>query len=226
MRLGSDPSKKLSFSYYHGTQLGDIVWGHFFWMDIRYRPIPNLGLTSRIDYSHRNYALQYVGQQSIETGERIYLMGRMQQDVAGLTLRADYSITPNLSLQFYGNPYISSGKYTEFKRMTNTMASDYDDRFVLLNPTFDTERNLYSVTNDEGRDFTFRNPDFSFREFRFNLVFRWEYRPNSKLYLVWSQDRSGREAVHTPSLGQNMNEMFRNHPHNVFMLKFTYWISA
>lgn len=44
---------------------------------------------------------------------------------------------------------------------------------------------------DGTAELSFRNPDFNVRTFRSNLVLRWEYRPGSTLFVVWSQDRSG-----------------------------------
>ena len=51
------------------------------------------------------------------------------------------------------------------------------------------EVNAYRV-NEGGATYAFGNPDFDFREFRSNLVARWEFKPGSSLYVVWSQDRT------------------------------------
>ena len=226
--LWTDESKKVSARLYHGTVLSDTRYAHFAWTEVNYRPIPNLGLSGRINYTYWNRGLEYVGQQTLETGEKIYLMSAIRQDVAGFTFRADYSITPDLSIQFYGNPFASWGKYSDFKRATNTMDRKYENRFVMLDNdvlNYDQENNRYSVSETNGYQYSFNNPDFSFREFRFNFVVRWEYRPNSKLYLVWSQDRSGSDAAYTSSLNKNVRELFQYYPNNVLMLKFSYWFS-
>ena len=226
--LWSDESKKVSMRIYHGTVLGNKRYAHFAGAEVNYRPIPNLGLTGRLNYTYWRKGLEYVGQQTIESGEKIYLMSSLRQDVTGFTFRADYSITPDLSIQFYGNPFISYGKYSEFKRATNTMDRKYENRFVMLHDnvlSYNPENNRYSVAETNGNQYTFNNPDFSFREFRFNLVVRWEYRPNSTIYLVWSQDRSGADAIHTSSFNQNVRELFNYYPNNVFMLKLSYWFS-
>ena len=39
--------------------------------------------------------------------------------------------------------------------------------------------------------FTIPYEDFNVRSWRSNLVFRWEYRSGSTLYLVWQQNREG-----------------------------------
>ena len=223
--LASDESRKVSGQIYHGTMLGNKRYAHFARAEVNYRPVPNLGLMGRINYTYRKMGLEYAGQQTVESGDKIYLMSAIRQDVAGFTFRADYSITPDLSIQFYGNPFISFGKYTDFKRATNTMDSKYENRFVLLDTNYDAETNQYSVTETNGNQYSFGNPDFSFREFRFNLVVRWEYRPNSTIYVVWSQDRSGADAAYTSSFNQNARELFQYYPNNVFMVKLNYWFS-
>jgi hypothetical protein len=55
------------------------------------------------------------------------------------------------------------------------------------------------------------------------LVIRWEYRPGSTLYLVWSQ---GRTDLFSDDInfttGSGLRDLFRLHPQDVFLLKFTY----
>ena len=228
MMIDTDESKKVSARAYHGTVLSDKRYAHFAWAEVNYRPIPNLGLSGRLNYTYWKKGLEYAGQLTVGAGERIYLMSALRQDVAGFTFRADYSIIPDLSVQFYGNPFISFGKYTQFKRATHTMDKKYENRFVLLDNdvlTYDPANNEYSVTETNGHSYSFGNPDFSFREFRFNLVIRWEYRPNSTIYLVWSQDRSGSYPGYNSSYNQNMKELFQYYPDNVFMIKLNYWFS-
>ncbi len=226
--LWTDESKKVFVKFYHGTVLGSQRYAHFAWIEANYRPIPNLGLMGKVDYTYWKKGLEYAGQQDLDAGGKVYLMSALRQDVVGFTFRVDYSITPDLSLQFYGNPFMSSGRYTEFKRATNTMDKKYENRFDLLGDdvlTYNAGDNKYSVVESNGDQYSFSNPDFSFREFRFNLVVRWEYRPNSTIYLVWAQDRSGSSSEYVSSFNQNTKELFRYYPNNVFMVKLNYWFA-
>jgi hypothetical protein len=69
---------------------------------------------------------------------------------------------------------------------------------------FRPDANTYEVTEAAGGStYSFPNPDFGFREFRSNLVTRWEWKPGSSLYLVWSQGRTGFASSWDPSLGSN-----------------------
>lgn len=227
MSAGTDQSKNLYFKCYHGTMLGDARYAQFAWFETNYRPIPNLGLSARVDYSYRNLGLEYAATPEVESAGKIYLMSALKQDILGLTLRMDYSLTPDLSLQFYGNPFISSGKYTDFKKATSTMDKKYEKRFIRLGEAavYDATANNYTVSEANGDSYTFDNPDFSFRECRFNLVARWEYRPNSIIYLVWGQERSGNENEYASSVIHNTKSLFSYYPGNVFMLKLNYWFS-
>jgi hypothetical protein len=232
LMVQTDNSKKLSANLYHGTVLGDIRYAQFYFAQLNYRPIPNLSLSARLEGSHWNKQLEYVAslKANSHTGDKpVYVMGALRQETNFLTLRLDYSLTPELSIQFYGNPFISTGKYTDFKRATNTMDKKYENRFYAIQPAelaYDAGDNTFTVNETStGHSYSFDNPDFSFREFRFNLVARWEYKPNSILYLVWAQDRSGRASEHIPSFSQNTRALFNYYPGNVLMVKLNYWFS-
>ena len=88
---------------------------------------------------------------------------------------------------------------------------------TLIDDTYTVDENLNGTSN-----FSFGNPDFSFVQFRSNLVLRWEYIPGSEVFLVWSQDvsQSGNPLDGLlPSLGDNI---FGQTPQNIFLLKATY----
>jgi len=74
-------------------------------------------------------------------------------------------------------------------------------------------------------DYSFRNPDFNFNQFRSNLVFRWEYKPGSQIFLVWSNERTdwlnpGNEPLHSAA-----GRLSNTAPNNIFLIKFNYWFS-
>lgn len=226
--IGSDQSEKLWLKAYHGTVLGSRRYAQFAWLEVNYRPIPNMGLSARLNYTYWNKGLEYAGRQDLPAGGKVYLMSSFEQHTAALTLRMDYSLTPGLSVQFYGNPFLSSGRYTEFKRAAATMDKTYGNRFRLLGGdvlSYRASDNTYVVSETNGGRYEFANPDFSFREFRFNLVARWEYRPNSVVYLVWSQSRSGSSGEYISSFGQNTKALFAYSPDNALALKINYWFS-
>ena len=126
----------------------------------------------------------------IDTDAANYLFARIEQTTVGLTARMDYAFTPNLSLQVYAQPFVGSGSYRDFKRVIDPRAERYADRFEALGVR--PEDNRYPA-DLAGSRVSFRNPDFNFKQFRSNMVLRWEYLPGSVLFLVWSQGRDHSE---------------------------------
>src|SRR5437660_3055452 len=75
--------------------------------------------------------------------------------------------------------------------------------------------------------FTFQDPDFRTRSVKVNAVLRWEYRPGSTLFVVWTQSRSG-SWPYDASFDLNRDfqrELFLDRPTNVLLVKFNYWLS-
>jgi hypothetical protein len=63
------------------------------------------------------------------------------------------------------------------------------------------------------------------KSLRGNAVFRWEYRPGSSLYLVWTQERSGYNDTGEFRMKQDFQELGDLNPNNVFLVKVTYYIN-
>jgi hypothetical protein len=115
------------------------------------------------------------------------------------------------------------GKYDRFSRVAESAAKPVEQRLEVLDVNYDPETDSYSYIHDS-RDFSFVNPDFSFMQFRSNLVFRWEYKLGSTLYLVWAHDRSEWNPVYQP-VGEVAGDLFKIPGNNVLMVKFNYWFS-
>jgi hypothetical protein len=71
---------------------------------------------------------------------------------------------------------------------------------------------------------TFSNRDFNFRSLRGNAVMRWEYRPGSTVFLVWTQNRSSEDPVGDFQFRRDRQALFDARPDNVFLVKVNYWI--
>jgi hypothetical protein len=83
-----------------------------------------------------------------------------------------------------------------------------------------------SYTAQEGNaSYSFKNPNFSFNEFRSNLVARWEYLPGSTIYVVWEHNQSRNDMVYQPGWGNNLDRMFGLPASNTFMMKVNYWFA-
>jgi len=56
-------------------------------------------------------------------------------------------------------------------------------------------------------------------------VFRWEYRPGSTLYLVWTQARTDEEATSDLDIGTSFRRLFRAGADVIFLAKVTWYLS-
>jgi len=106
------------------------------------------------------------------------------------------------------------------------MAPLYTDRFHEYTSSelrYDPESAVYSVDMDgNGADFSFDNPNFHFLQYRSNLVFRWEYKPGSTFFLVWSQGRTTDGPEGTFDMNKYTTELRQAHPQNDFLIKISY----
>jgi hypothetical protein len=198
------------------------------WSGVTIKPSNALSVSIAPTFTINKQNLQYVDTITLDasdSGNR-YVFARIDQKILDITLRLNYSITPDLSVQFYGQPFISTGKYSQFKHITQPRAEVYEDRFHVYNGdeiVYAPEEQNYYINEAGGASYQFENPDFKSLQFRSNLVVRWEYTPGSTLFLVWSQ---GRTDTLTHDIGfsprRALRDLFRVHPHDVFLLKFTY----
>jgi hypothetical protein len=227
LNISTDSRKKLIFSLNgsYNTMFQNGAHSYSISPGIKYKPTNMLNVSVNPSYSKSYDELQYVTQTSYDNHDR-YLFASIDQKVVSISLRVNFNITPDLTLQYWGQPFVASGKYYDFKYITNSMASDYRNRFVVYNPDQISlvDNEYYSVDEniDSNEDYTIGKPDFNVQEFLSNLVIRWEYNPGSSVYLVWSQTRDGYNPSGTMDYFDDMGDLFHYRPHNVFLIKFSY----
>ncbi len=136
-----------------------------------------------------------------------YVFARLDQKVVGSEIRLDWTFTPKLTLQAYLQPYIAVGHYDVFKELAAARTFDYNvygdgswsggSAGGAANGStiaYDEANGAYTVDPDgpggAAAPFTFGNPDFNYKSLRGTVVLRWEYRPGSLLYFVWTQNRA------------------------------------
>lgn len=200
-------------------------WGIF--VNFSYRPMDALNISASPSYSFNGNQLQYVTTTSFNSQPR-YITSGIDQSTFSMSLRFTYVITPDLSIEYWGQPFISTGEYYQFKRITDPDASEYKDRFHTFASneiSFNSETNQYDVDEDANGtvDYNIDNPDFNFAQFRSNMVVRWEYIPGSTLFLVWTQNRTDNAPTQEGnSFGHLGSSLFDKTAHNIFLIKYTY----
>jgi len=224
--IRTDPSEKMYFDLNttFSVSADQSIQYYYCQPEFSIFPVNTLKLSVSVNYSNNLNNLQYIDTKAVDGSDR-YILGKIKQQTLGLTFRIDYNITPELSIQYYGSPFASVGKYSEFKSITNPRAEEYGDRFTKLNPLL--VNNNYEVTenNNSHYNYEFGNPDFNFSQFRSNLVLRWEYRPGSQLYFVWSQNRTNNIMPDDNSVYNAMRSILNVYPNNIFLIKFNYWFT-
>ena len=232
--LSSDDRKPYQLRFNGGHSWSDDGGSRHdrFSVGLNVRPVNAMRIEVQPSYRSSLRDLQYVETVENRAGQDRYIFGRLNQKTLGITFRFDYSITPDLSIQYYGQPFISSGSYTDFKSITESRAENYVDRFYRFGTDearlIETEdgKELELVQDSAGTiDETIDHPDFSFREFRSNLVVRWEYRPGSSIFLVWTQERSGDDGNGRFSFSQGIDDLLGEDATNVFLVKVSRWFS-
>jgi hypothetical protein len=225
--LNTDRSRRVSFKL-HNTGLASsdgITRQYMLEPGINFRIGNHFYIETEFEFTHNTDNFIYVTQE--RAGQDLqYIMAKIRQQTYNFTLRLNYNITPDISIQYYGSPFISSGIYSDFKRAADTHSRNISERYHAFNGqeiTYDEATNDYLVSEGT-KNYSFGNPDFSFREFRSNLVARWEYRPGSTLYLVWENNRTNSSNIYYSSASKNLDYLFEYKPTNILMVKLSFWL--
>ena len=178
--MGSDERKKFRTSM--GFANSSTKQNNFSFFTVRgnftYQPTDALLVTLSPSFSSNPNKTQYVTEKDFNSTPR-YVLGTIDNQTFSTSLRLNYTINPNLSIQYYGEPFISRGTYQDFKYVTNPTADDLYDRFQQYNDsqiTYDAASEVYQIDENQDNivDYEIADPDFSFVQFRSNLVVRWE----------------------------------------------------
>ena len=231
--IHSDERKAISgnaFAFLRTEFVDNPEFDRAFGLDITARPSASLSFTLSPNVSHELDTDQFITSVEDEAaaatfGTR-YVFGDITQTSVSLGLRADWTFSPDLSLQLFARPFVTSGRYAGFKEFRTPGTYDFDvygrDRGTIM-----AQDGTFLVTpGDGGGDFTFNDPDFNFRSLRGSAVLRWEYRPGSALFLVWQQQRNGFEPFGDFDFGRDFGAIFREDVQNIFLVKATYWLGV
>ncbi|HEY3371937.1 MAG TPA: DUF5916 domain-containing protein [Prolixibacteraceae bacterium] len=196
-------------------------------VEFSYKPLNYLVISFNPGYSKSFSELQYVTTIDLTPTDK-YIFANIDRQTISSSFRVNLNMSPNLSLQYWGQPFIASGKFYDHKLVVNPMATNYSDRFHTFSQSqisLDGDQYLVDENGDRSTDYRFDQEDFNFKEFLSNMVLRWEYSPGSSVFLVWSQSRSSSNSSGNLDLFDDLGDLFNggnNKPHNVFLIKFSY----
>jgi hypothetical protein len=67
------------------------------------------------------------------------------------------------------------------------------------------------------------NPDFNYKALIGSFVLRWEFRPGSTLYFVWTRNGIDENNPGDFNFKRDSKDLFQATADNIFALKLTYW---
>jgi hypothetical protein len=184
----------------HGWNVGPYV---------NLRPSPSTSVNVGTSFTRDHNNSQWLGNFVDANAATHYTFAHLYQRTVSMNTRINYTMTPDLTLEFYGEPYVTQGAYSDVREVSSTPAAEsYDARFTSYTPPSNT-----AMT-------------FKFSQFRSNAVMRWEYRPGSTLFVVWAHGRDGSANQRmNQSWSRDYRDLFNFHPDNTFLVKFAYWLN-
>ncbi|HSS01219.1 MAG TPA: DUF5916 domain-containing protein [Kofleriaceae bacterium] len=174
----------------------------------------------------RDDPMQYIDEVPDMADTSHFVFGRIHETDVSMTLRVNWTFSPHLTLQAYAQPFIASGHYNELKDVDHPAAKRFSDRFHLFAPgELQLSDDSYQATRDGGASFSFDRPDFNFRQLRSTVVLRWEYRPGSTVFAIWSHGRTSDEFSDGRfRFGRDLGDLGSAASENIVMVKANYWI--
>ena len=191
------------------------------------KPDPKLDVSLSPGFTIGDASRQYfdmlAGGPESTFGQR-YVFGGIERSEIYAQLRVGYAITPDLTLDLYGEPFASSGRYHDFGELTGAGESTLRV-YGTDGTTIETLEDGSKLVTDGEDQFTLWNSDFNLRSFRTNAVLRWEWLPGSTLHLIWQQDRwywnDNGDPVGAGALARSIGDPGQH----VFVAKVSYWLA-
>ena len=160
------------------------------------------------NFTHRIDDLRELGPRVDTTNASVhYAFAHLDQQEASMSFRVDFTASPNLTVQAYAQPFVSKGRNSNVRELSAApRAKGYGNRY---------------------QPWAGYTPgDFNFKFFNSNVVVRWEYRPGSTLFLVWSQGREQFDpTMGTQGFRRDFGKLFDAYPRNTFLIKASYWLT-
>lgn len=227
LRYTSDQRRRASLNvgHFYLRARGSEGYVHSLSPDVTLRPSPRTEVTLGAQLSRNRLPWQFVGNARSSDGTTRSVIGDLRQRQVSLTSRVNVAFTPNVSLQFYAQPFAAAGHVATFSEVVAPRAASWRQRVRRYDAGEVTRLADGKVTLGAGTSaVTVTDPSFGRAQFRGNAVLRWEYRPSSTLFVVWSQARDHDGDPLQQDLGQHGQGLLGNAGTNVLTVKWTHWI--
>ena len=190
-----------------------------------YRPGPQWELRFDPEWVRARDTRQYIttlaGGRAVTYNNR-YVFAAVDRSEVSARMRANYTFSPNLTLETYVEPFVSSGRFHTFGELSAPRSGDLliygRDAGTTITRTPTGRHNV----TDGAATFSLENEDFNVRSFRSNMVLRWEWRRGSTMYLVWQQSRET-DLVDGRAAPSDLWRTLDVPGTNFLAVKLTYW---
>ena len=174
----------------------DDSWDKGVSLNVTVNPSERLRIQIGPAFSRRHASAQYVTSVAdplaAQTFGHRYVFGGLDQRTVSIDARLNVTFTPDLSLQLYVEPFISTGNYRELKEFERPGTFNFLEYGTDVGTVSQDPDGSYSIDPDgsgPAAQFVVSDRDFSYRSLLGNAVLRWEWRQGSTLFLVWQQSR-------------------------------------
>ncbi|MBK9069480.1 MAG: carbohydrate binding family 9 domain-containing protein [Myxococcales bacterium] len=158
-----------------------------------------------------------------------YIIATITQWTTSLALRGNITFTPTVSLQAYLQPFVATGAYAGYREVVRPEAKTYDSRFAALHVVSAGASGEGEVVldrhSDGTADYVIGRPDFNVRDLASNVVLRWEYRPGSTIFAIWSHRGSDVAGDGDYVLGDEVAALAQR-GEDRFIVKVNWWFGA
>ena len=207
-------------------------WSRNVNLSFNLKPSPRLSVSTGPQWNRNRQIAQYVTSVTDATATDTYggryVFGLLRQTQLTMTTRVSVIVTPTVSIQVYAQPLLAVGDYGDFKELARPRTYDFLHYGTTGSSiTYDSLARSYAVDPDgagAAPGFTFSDPDFNFKSLRFNAVFRWEMKPGSALYAVWTRQQVDQSHPGVFAPGRDSRALFGARGDDVFLVKMAYWL--
>jgi hypothetical protein len=231
--FNTDSRRWLSLNAFTGYFWNEEVsWSSNSNFTLNIKPSPKLTLSFGPNFMTSATTAQYVRSvddaTAVDTYGGRHVFGTIDQKQLTLTTRVNMIFTNRHSLQIFMQPLLSAGNYDDFKELAKPRTFDflhYNDPSSLL--TYDADKLAYTVDPDRdgpAPSFTFDDPDFNIKSLRLNAVFRWELKPGTAFYAVWTREQQDKTNPGRFSASQDALRLFSAPGDDIFLVKIAYWM--
>jgi hypothetical protein len=224
----TDGSRKRYYNggWYHYLQPEENSYFHSVYGYFVYKPVANVRFEIGPEYESARDGAFFVraldDPAATATYGRRYVFARLDQRTLSANIRISVSFTPTMSLQFYGQPLISSGRYSDLRELARPRSLEFTGPGAGA-WTYDAGARAFDPDGAGPADPEVL--DFNTKSVRGNAVFRWEYMPGSALFLVWTQQRNHDESSPHFDLGPSFRRVLSADSDNIFLAKVTYYLT-